>query len=41
MYIFTITIKTTRNINIQRLIRKNVLTEKYNSTTKIKIEPIF
>ena len=38
MYTFTITIKTTRNINIQRLIRKNVLTEKYNSTTKIKIE---
>ena len=38
MFRFNVIIKTTRDINIQKLIQKTVLSEKYNSNVRIKVE---
>ena len=38
MYKFNIVVKTSKNINIQKLLKKCVLSEKYNSNVRIKIE---
>ena len=38
MFRFNIIVKTKRNVNIQKLLTKVVLTEKYNSNVRIKIE---
>lgn len=38
MFRFNIIVKTTKNVNIQKLLRKIVLSEKYNSNVRIKIE---
>lgn len=38
MFRFNIVIKTTRSVNIQKLLRKVVLSEQYNSNVRIKIE---
>ena len=38
MYKFNIIVKTSKNINIQKLLKKCVLSEKYNSNVRIKIE---
>ncbi len=38
MFRFNIIVKTKRNINIQKLLAKVVLSEKYNSNVRIKIE---
>ena len=40
MFRFNVIIKTTRDINIQKLIQKTVLSEKYNSNVRIKVEII-
>lgn len=38
MFRFNVIIKTTKDINIQKLIQKTVLSEKYNSNVRIKVE---
>jgi len=38
MYRFNIIVKTSKMVNIQKLLRKCVLSEKYNSNVRIKIE---
>ena len=38
MFRFNIIVKTTKNVNIQKLLKKVVLSEKYNSNVRIKIE---
>ena len=40
MYRFNLIVKTSKNINIQKLLQKTVLTEKNNSNIRIKIEII-
>lgn len=40
MYRFNLIVKTSKNINIQKLLQKTVLTEKNNSNIRIKIEMI-
>ena len=40
MYRFNLIVKTSKNINIQKLLQKTVLTEKYNNNIRIKIEII-
>lgn len=38
MFRFTVVVKTTKSVNIQKLLKKIVLSEKYNSNVRIKIE---
>lgn len=38
MYRFNIIVKTKRNINLQKLLKKMVLSEKYNSNVRIRVE---
>ena len=40
MFRFNLIIKTSKNINIQKLLQKTALTEKSNSNVRIKIEII-
>lgn len=38
MFRFNVIVKTSRNIDIQKLLKKTILSEKYNSNVRIKIE---